>query len=234
VVTSLDGAALRDIITVARKRWRSLEIRVIGAKVQGAEAELEMVRALKLVNRLKGVSLCIVARGGGGKEDLAVFNSEKVCRALAQVKVPTISAVGHETDVSFTDFVADCRAPTPSAAIELAVPDSAELIDRVNHLAVRLANAVGQGTRLAAERLERSGDRLHAAVTNLLERRQRHVDRLGAQLDALSPLKVLERGFALPRAEDGRILRRAAEFTPALSFQLRVIDGEVPARVEEN
>jgi len=234
VVTSLDGAALRDIITVARKRWRSLEIRVIGAKVQGAEAELEMVRALKLVNRLEGVSLCIVARGGGGKEDLAVFNSEKVCRALAQVKVPTISAVGHETDVSFTDFVADCRAPTPSAAIEMAVPDSAELIDRVNHLAVRLANAVGQGTRLAAERLERSGDRLHTAVTNLLERRQRQVDRLGAQLDALSPLKVLERGFALPRAEDGRVLRRASEFTPALSFRLRVIDGEVPARVEEN
>jgi len=219
---------------VARKRWRSLEIRVIGAKVQGAEAELEMVRALKLVNRLEGVSLCIVARGGGGKEDLAVFNSEKVCRALAQVKVPTISAVGHETDVSFTDFVADCRAPTPSAAIEMAVPDSAELIDRVNHLAVRLANAVGQGTRLAAERLERSGDRLHTAVTNLLERRQRQVDRLGAQLDALSPLKVLERGFALPRAEDGRVLRRATEFTPGLSFRLRVIDGEVPARVEEN
>jgi len=234
VVTSLDGAALRDIITVARKRWRSLEIRVIGAKVQGAEAELEMVRALKLVNRLEGVSLCIVARGGGGKEDLAVFNSEKVCRALAQVKVPTISAVGHETDVSFTDFVADCRAPTPSAAVELAVPDSAELIDRVNHLAVRLANALGQGTRLAVERLERSGDRLHAAVTNLLERRQRQVDQLGAQLDALSPLKVLERGFALPRAEDGRVLRRAAEFTPALSFRLRVIDGEIPARVEEN
>jgi exodeoxyribonuclease VII large subunit len=114
------------------------------------------------------------------------------------------------------------------------VPDSAELIDRVNHLAVRLANAVGQGTRLAAERLERSGDRLHAAVTNLLERRQRQVDRLGAQLDALSPLKVLERGFALPRDEDGRVLRRAAEFTPAMSFRLRVIDGEVPARVEEN
>jgi len=150
------------------------------------------------------------------------------------VKVPTISAVGHETDVSFTDFVADCRAPTPSAAVELAVPDSAELIDRVNHLAVRLANALGQGTRLAVERLERSGDRLHAAVTNLLERRQRQVDQLGAQLDALSPLKVLERGFALPRAEDGRVLRRAAEFTPALSFRLRVIDGEIPARVEEN
>lgn len=234
VITSLDGAALRDIITVARKRWRSLEIRVIGAKVQGAEAESEMVRALKVVNRLEGISLCIVARGGGGKEDLAIFNSEKVCRALAQVKVPTISAVGHETDISLTDFVADVRAATPSAAVEMAVGDTAELVDRVNHLAVRLANAVGQGTRIAAERLERSGDRLHAAITNILERRQRQVDHLGAQLDALSPLKVLERGFALPRGEDGRVLRRTAEFTPSLSFRLRVVDGEVPARVEKN
>jgi exodeoxyribonuclease VII large subunit len=150
------------------------------------------------------------------------------------VKVPTISAVGHETDVSFTDFVADCRAPTPSAAVELAVPDCADLIERVNGLAVRLANAVGQGTRLAAERLERTGDRLQAAANQLVERRQRQVERLVAQLDALSPLKVLERGFALPRGEDGRVLRRAAEFTPALAFRLRVLDGEVPARVEEN
>src|SRR4030095_1866112 len=102
---------------------------------------------------------------------------------------PTISAVGHETDVSFTDFVADCRAPTPSAAIEMALPYTAELIDRGNPLVVRLANAVGQGTRLAVERLDRSGDRLHAAVTNLLERRQRQVERLRARTDAVGTLQ---------------------------------------------
>lgn len=234
VITSLDGAALRDIVIVARRRWRSVELRVIGAKVQGADAEREVVRALKLVNRLEGIDLCIVARGGGGKEDLAVFNSERVCRALAAVRVPTISAVGHETDVCLTDFVADRRAPTPSAAVELAVPDVLAIGHKVDGLAERLAQALGRGTRVAVERLERTGDRLQAAVTQALERRQRQAERLAAQLDALSPLRVLERGFALPRGEDGRILRRVADFESALRFRLRVQDGEVPAKVERN
>jgi exodeoxyribonuclease VII large subunit len=234
VITSIDGAALRDIVTVARKRWRTVEVRLIAAKVQGAEAEVEVVRALSLVNRLEGVDICILARGGGGREDLAVFNSERVCRALAKVRVPTISAVGHETDISLTDLVADWRAATPSAAAELAVPDSAEVADRVNGLAVRLAQALGQGTRMAAERLERSGDRLHTSVAQLLERRNRQVERLGAQLDALSPLRVLERGFALPRREDGHVLRLLAEFESGMAFRLRIQDGEVGARVERN
>jgi len=178
------------------------------------------------------VDLCILARGGGGKEDLAVFNSEAVCRALARVRVPTISAVGHETDVSLSDLVADVRAPTPSAAAQLAVPHRADLTERVDGLAIRLANGLGKGARVAVERLERTADRLQVAVAQVLERRQQHLAQLGAQLDALSPLRVMERGFALPRGSDGRILRSRAEFLPGMPFGLRVTDGEVPARVE--
>jgi exodeoxyribonuclease VII large subunit len=232
VVTSLDGAALRDIITVTHERWPGFELRVIGTKVQGYGAEDEVIRALSLVDRLDGVDLCILARGGGGKEDLAVFNREAVCRALARVRVPTISAVGHETDVSLSDLVADVRAPTPSAAAQLAVPHRADLTERVDGLAIRLANALGKGARVAVERLERTADRLQMAVAQVLERRQQQLAQLGAQLDALSPLRVLERGFALPRGSDGQILRTRAEFLPEMPFRLRVRDGEVPARVE--
>ena len=116
VVTSTDGAALRDIITVVRKRWPCCRLVVVNARVQGDGAAGALVRALKLVNRISDIELCIVGRGGGGREDLAAFNSEAVCRALAAVRVPTISAVGHETDFSLTDLVADVRAPPPSAA----------------------------------------------------------------------------------------------------------------------
>jgi exodeoxyribonuclease VII large subunit len=142
VVTSLDGAALRDIITVTRKRWPAVQLLVVGTKVQGADAESDLVRALRLVNHLPRIDLCVVGRGGGSKEDLAVFNSEVVCRALAAVEVPTVSAVGHETDVSLSDLVADARAATPSAAMELAVPDRADVARHVAALGLRLGNAI--------------------------------------------------------------------------------------------
>jgi exodeoxyribonuclease VII large subunit len=205
---------------------------VVGTKVQGAEAPAEVVRALGIVNRLTGVDCCILARGGGSKEDLAVFNTEAVCRALAAVNVPTISAVGHETDISLTDLVADVRAATPSAAIEIVVPDRADLARHVAALGLRLGNALGRGTRLARERLARSADRLEAALERRLEAPRRDLQRYAAQLDALSPLKVLERGYSVAQDAEGRVLRRRAEFTPGLPFTLRVTDGTVPARVD--
>jgi exodeoxyribonuclease VII large subunit len=232
VVTSLDGAAVRDIITVTRKRWPAVELLVVGTKVQGAEAAAEIVRALGIVNRLERIDLCLLARGGGSKEDLAVFNSEAVCRALAAVRVPTVSAVGHETDVSFADLVADVRAATPSAAIEIAVPDCADLARLVAALGVRLGSALGRGTRLAGERLARTADRLEAILARQLERPRRDLERLAAQLDALSPLRVLERGYSVARDPGGRVLRRRVDFPPGHSFNLRVTDGDIPARVE--
>jgi exodeoxyribonuclease VII large subunit len=232
VVTSLDGAALHDMAIVARKRWPAVQLLVVGTKVQGTEAAADVVRALALVNRLERIDLCIVGRGGGSKEDLAVFNTEAVCRALAAVRVPTVSAVGHETDVSFTDLIADVRAPTPSAAIEMAVPDRLDLARHVAGLGLRLGNALGRGTRLAAERLGRTADRLEAALTRRLERPRRDLERLGAQLDALSPLRVLERGYSVARSPDGRVLRRLGDFPAGRDFTLRVVDGEVRARVD--
>src|SRR5918999_2586645 len=142
LVTSPDGAALRDVVTVTRKRWPCTRIVVVGTRVQGDGAVQELVRALKLVNRIPGVDLCIIGRGGGGPQDLAAFNSEAVCRALAAVRVPTISAVGHEVDISLTDLVADVRAATPSAAAELAVADRRDVLRLIDDLSVRLVSGL--------------------------------------------------------------------------------------------
>lgn len=232
VVTSTAGAALHDIVTVARRRWPSARVLVIDARVQGDGAAAALVRALRLVNRIAGVDCCILGRGGGGREDLAAFNAEAVCRALAEVRVPTISAVGHESDVSLTDLVADVRAPTPSAAAELALADHRDVRRALDDLGSRLAGGLAGRTRLGAEQLERSGDRLHGALTALLDRRKHQVARLAAQLDALSPLRVLERGYAVPTDAGGRVLKRREEFVPGAPFTLRVADGRVDARVE--
>jgi exodeoxyribonuclease VII large subunit len=232
VVTSTDGAALRDIITVVGKRWPCCRLVVVNARVQGDGAVRALVRALELVNRIPDVELCIVGRGGGGREDLAAFNSEAVCRALAAVRVPTISAVGHETDISLTDLVADVRAPTPSAAAEMAVADRREVLRLLDDLGARLAGGLGNRTRLGAERLARTADRLQGAVEGLLRRERHRADRLGAQLDALSPLRILDRGYAVPVDPDGTVLKRRADFRPGAPFRLRVADGDVGARVE--
>ena len=233
VVTSLDGAALRDVMIVIRRRWPCSRLVVVGARVQGEGAEAEIVRALGVVNRLADVEVCIVGRGGGAREDLAVFNSEAVCRALAAVRVPTISAVGHETDVSLTDFVADLRAATPSAAAEAAVPDLREVERRLHSLASRLATGLSLRTSLAAERLERTADRLSCAISQAVERPSHRLDRAAAQLDALSPLRVLGRGYAMATSPDGRVLKRRAAFQPGQLFDLRVSDGSISARVED-
>jgi len=232
LVTSRDGAAVHDIVTVTRKRWPGVRLLVLGARVQGEGAVEELVRALRLVNRLRRVDLCILGRGGGAREDLAAFNTEAVCRALADVRVPTVSAVGHEVDISLTDLVADVRAATPSAAAELAVPDRRDVLRLVDDLSGRLAAGLTARTRLASARLARTADRLQAAVQVSLQRRRNQADRLAVQLDALSPLRVLGRGYAVARGLDGQVLKQKADFVTALPFQLRVADGEVRARVE--
>jgi exodeoxyribonuclease VII large subunit len=232
VVTSMEGAALHDIVTVAQSRWPAIRILVVGARVQGNDAVSELVRALRLVNRLDA-DVCIVGRGGGAREDLGAFNDERVCRALAAVKVPTISAVGHENDISLCDLVADVRAATPSNAAELAVPDQREVRSAVDGLALRLAGGLTRRTRLVSERLARTGDRLESAVGRVVRHQRHRLERIGAQLDALSPLRVLERGFAVPISQDGRVLRSRSEFGAGQRYRLRVRDGEVPSRVED-
>ena len=232
LITSRDGAAVHDVVTVTRKRWPCARLLVVGARVQGEGAVEELVHALRLVNRMPGVDLCIIGRGGGGREDLAAFNSEAVCRALAGIRVPTISAVGHESDISLTDLVADVRAATPSAAAELAVADRRDVLRLMDDLSVRLASGLASRTRLAAERLARTADRLQGGVQSAVQARRNLTERLAAQLDALSPLRVLGRGYAVPLGQDNRVLKRCAEFVPDETFRLRVVDGDVRARVE--
>jgi exodeoxyribonuclease VII large subunit len=232
LVTSRDGAAVHDVVTVTRKRWPCARLLVVGARVQGEGAVEELVSALRLVNRIPGVDLCIIGRGGGGREDLAAFNSEAVCRALADVRVPTISAVGHEVDISLTDLVADLRAATPSAAAELAVADRQDVFRSLDDLSVRLASGLTGRTRLAGERLARTADRLEAAMQDAVQGPHNRLERAAAQLDALSPLRVLGRGYAMAMSPDGRVLKRQADFTSNDRFRLRLADGEIGARVE--
>jgi exodeoxyribonuclease VII large subunit len=231
VVTSGEGAALRDILSVLARRWPAVEVLVVPTRVQGDAAERELCAALALVNRL-AVDLAIVGRGGGSREDLWAFNSENVCRALAAVAVPTISAVGHETDVSLADLVADVRAATPSAAAEAAVPERDAVLEVVNGLARRLAHGLTGRVELGNQRLDRTVDRLSGALTARLERLRARLDALGATLHALSPLRVLERGFAVARDPQGGVLRQVRQFDPGARFRLTVADGDVPARVE--
>lgn len=231
LVTSPDGAALRDMVSVLRRRWPSVETLLVAARVQGEGAEGELLQALGLVNRLPGVDLVIVGRGGGAREDLWVFNSERVARAVAAQRAPTISAVGHETDVTLTDLVADHRAPTPSAAAEAAVPDRAQVALGVATLARRLAHGLARRTEVGGERLARSGDRLEAAMRGQLDDRAQRLARLAAGLDALSPLKVLQRGYAVARDEAGTVLKRVAQFAPDTAFLLTVTDGDIQAAV---
>ena len=234
VVTSPDGAALRDIIAVTRRRWPPAELLVIPARVQGDGAAADVCRALALVGRLEAVDVVIVGRGGGAAEDLWTFNNEQVARAVAAVPVPVISAVGHETDVTLCDLVADHRAPTPSAAAAAATPDRAELLQHLTDLGSRLARGLAASSDEVARRCDRTLDRLGVAMALRLERWGHQLSGVSGQLDALSPLKTLERGYAVARDVEGRVLKRVAEFSPGLSFRLRVVDGEVPARVRES
>ncbi len=230
VVTSPDGAALRDIIAVAARRWPVAELFVVPTRVQGEGAEDEICAALGLVCRLDGLDLAIIGRGGGSREDLWTFNHERVARAVAALPVPVISAVGHETDVTLCDLVADLRAATPSAAAEAATPDRNDVLLELDRLGSRLAGGLAARSGRVTERLDRTSDRLTGALARRLERHRHELAGLAGRLDALSPLKILERGYALARDAQGRVLKRVAQFPGGLRFRLRVTDGEVAAR----
>lgn len=227
VVTSPDGAALGDVVSVVRRRWPVARLLVVPARVQGEGAEADLLRALALVNRVPGLDVVIVGRGGGSREDLWAFNSERVARAVAAVRVPTVSAVGHETDVSLTDLVADLRAPTPSAAAEAVAPDRLAVEGVVDGLARRLAHGLRRRIDLGRERLGRTTDRLESVLGAHLARRGSRLAHLASQLDALSPLRILQRGYAVARDDGGVVLKQVRQFQPGLGFRLTVSDGDV-------
>ena len=232
VVTSPDGAALRDIVVVVGRRWPLAELVLVPTRVQGAAADDDIVRALGRLARVPALDVAIVGRGGGAREDLQAFNAERVARAVAAVPVPVISAVGHETDWTLCDLVADVRAPTPSAAAEAATPDRGEVTGVLDALARRLGSSLQGRVQRMAERFDRTADRLTGSMARRLERGAARLATLGGRLDALSPLRVLARGYAVARDGRGTVLRRVGQLPAGLTFRLRVADGEVPARVE--
>lgn len=299
VVTSLSGAAIRDILTTIRRRYPVVRVIIAPVEVQGERAVPSIVEALEMMNRRQEVDVLIVGRGGGSIEELWAFNEEAVARAIAASKIPVISAVGHETDFTIADFVADVRAATPTAAAELAVPLYSELVSRIVQWQTRLTRAVQRRLTQEADRLQRIGqsvpfrrpealihrqeqrldhlldrlrfallERLHQA-TGVLQRaeqrlarlhpdhrlsreaerlklfsyrleravwthveRQRH--RLVAamrQLDALSPLKVMQRGYALVYSEEGTLVRSTRQVDLGELVKVRLRDGVMDCQV---
>jgi exodeoxyribonuclease VII large subunit len=233
VVTSPEGAAIRDIVTIVRRRAPWTHVHLYPARVQGDGAAAEIVAAIEAARKAARADVLIVGRGGGSLDDLQAFNDERVARAIAASPIPTISAVGHETDVTLADLVADRRAATPSAAAQLAVPDGQDLRRQLEAAGGRLMAALEGGIRRGAQKVERLEERLLDAMVVGLERRRRTVESLRQRLFALGPLKVLERGYAVALDADGRILRGVGAFHAGRQFTLRLRDGRVRARTEE-
>jgi exodeoxyribonuclease VII large subunit len=230
VVTSETGAVLQDILHVLRRRAPWVRVQLCPARVQGDGAADSIACALELAGR-GGADLVIVARGGGSLEDLWAFNEEPVARAIAACPVPVISAVGHETDVTIADLVADLRAPTPSAAAERAVPDRGELAWRLTAAAERAAAGIRRGLHRRRDELDRRGAELDDGIAERLRRRRERLLRSAARLEALSPLAALRRGYAVPADAGGRILRGVAAFAVGAPFRLRLVDGSVDCTV---
>ncbi len=229
VVTSSEGAAVRDIVSVIRRRAPWTDILVYPSRVQGDGAPESIIRALGRVGGSRRVEVLIVGRGGGSLEDLQAFNDERVARAIAASPVPVISAVGHEADVTLADLVADRRAPTPSAAAELAVPEIESLLADLSSRRRRIAVAVRNGLEHGRRRLADLEGRLVGSLGDGLVRRRRSVESLRQRLLALGPMEVLSRGYALALDPDGRILRGIDGFDPGSEFTLRLKDGRVEA-----
>ncbi len=253
VVTSPTGAALRDIVAVTRKRAPWVRLLVRGTRVQGPGAGGEIAAAIRRVGTCD-VDVVIVARGGGSIEDLWGFNEEAVARQIAACPVPVVSGVGHETDVTICDLVADRRAATPSAAAEMVAPDGDELARRLTELERRLGRALSGQASARRWRLDRAQERLFRDVRRVIaahrERQQRgrrdlvqamqgrigrdtvRLTEAATALEALSPLSTLARGYAAPLDSQGRLLRTVGDFAPQRRFRLRVVDGSVPCTVD--
>ena len=254
LITSSAGAAVRDMLRILGARWPMAEVFLLPVRVQGAEAPGEICAAIAWANRHQVADLIITGRGGGSMEDLWAFNDENVARTIYHSVIPVISAVGHEPDVTIADFVADLRAATPSNAAELAVPDQNEVAVWLRQMEGRLAQAMGRKLESARKDLDRAArcralqdpmnyvddkrmvldyqrEKLAAGLNAALNRERQRFGQLASKLDALSPLKVLGRGYAIPRKADGGVVRSVADVAPGDPLKLRVADGEISCQV---
>ncbi len=232
VVTSTQGAALRDVLTVLRRRSPWVHVLVHDCRVQGEGAALDIRDALERMGSVPGLDALILTRGGGAIEDLWCFNEEIAVRAVAACPVPVICGVGHEVDVTLAELVADVRAPTPSVAAELAAPDRATLERRLAGLGSGLGRGLRRRVARGAERVRVLERRLPRAALRRLERGRARVAVLAGRLDALSPLDTLARGYAVATGPDGKLLSRTRDFAVGAAFRLRVRDGSVEATAD--
>ena len=253
VVTSPTGAAIRDIINVISRRFPAAELILCPVQVQGASAAGQIKAAIELFNAKKAADVLIVGRGGGSAEELWAFNEEPVARAVAASEIPVISAVGHETDFTICDFAADLRAPTPSAAAEIAVPDITALSELLGSFSRRMNSAVGGTLTHEKARLEAraqllkrlsprnyiddlaarcggAGVRIDSAVRHSMEVRRGEIAALCARLDALSPLRVIARGYAVA-SSGGKVLTSPSQVEVGDTIDLRLAGGELKCEV---
>ncbi|MBQ5602260.1 MAG: exodeoxyribonuclease VII large subunit [Clostridia bacterium] len=254
VITSPAGAAVRDIINIMTRRFPLSKMLLYPSLVQGDGAAKQLVEALRYFNNTKSVDVIIIGRGGGSIEDLWAFNDENLAREIFASEIPVISAVGHESDFTICDFVADMRAPTPSAAAELAVPDSAELSARILTLGARLKTSLsGRVVRarkeldsLTSRRVMRSpsvilddknmrlasvSEKLDRAYSKIISDKKSQFLQKVSQLEALSPLSVLSRGYSVAFDEKGTIVKSVSDVESGEKITLRVSDGRINAEV---
>lgn len=254
IITSAAGAAVHDMLRILRKRYPLSHVRLLPVRVQGSEAPEEIAAAIQYANHYQLADLLIVGRGGGSIEDLWAFNDERVAYAIYRSEIPVISAVGHEPDVTISDYVADLRAATPSNAAELAVPDQNALRQNLDAVSDAMAYAFNRQIKMARQHLQvlsassvlqsptsyleqkRQGvellkNRLLSAQNqNLMTDKQRYIA-IVSKLDAMSPLKVLTRGYSMAQSERGVVIRSVSQISIGERIRIRVSDGSISATV---
>lgn len=256
IITSSAGAAVHDMIRILGTRWPMTKIVLLPVRVQGVEAPPEIVGAIRYANRHKVADLIITGRGGGSIEDLWAFNDERVARAIYESELPVISAVGHEPDVTISDFVADVRASTPSNAAEIAVPDQSEMREALMNMDIRRTQAMRKSlSRMTAKlddiksrrvlqdpmayidtkrsELDYVRGRLVAAADKVNAQNRHKFVALASALDAMSPLKVLSRGYAIANDADGRLIKSVNDVDVGDEVKLSVFDGDIRCTVNE-
>ena len=257
IITSSAGAAVHDMIRILGQRWPMTKVVLLPVRVQGVEAPPEIVGAIRYANRHKVADLIITGRGGGSIEDLWAFNDERVARAIYESELPVISAVGHEPDVTIADYVADVRASTPSNAAELAVPNVRDIRELLDNLSIRRTQAMHKKISTLESKLDElkkrkvlqtpmayvdskraeldyMKDKFIAAADRSNSAKRREFVRLAASLDAMSPLKVLGRGYAIAADDNGQLVRSVCDIKPDDKIRLSVSDGVIKCRVEES
>jgi len=231
VVTSPTGAAIHDILHVLNRRFPLIKVIIYPTAVQGSSAAGEIVDAIQIANQLKHCDVLIVGRGGGSLEDLWPFNEEIVARAIFASEIPIVSAVGHEVDITIADFVADARAPTPSAAAELLSPDQTELFSTLDKMSARLDYLLVQTSRNITQQLDYFEERLNRAIQNFIQEKKLNIIELSRALNTMSPLATLDRGYSVLLDQNSNVIDSIKNVSTGEKIIARVKDGEILATV---